>query len=98
MNIRINSSARVNRGRVELRNSERGVEMASTQLPGTAAQRCVITDACRSSRGDDGAIEEALSRLRKVYEQVTAGWQVGEGVQIHLALTVERPANLPAAA
>jgi hypothetical protein len=62
-----------------------------TQIPGAKARHAIVTDACREKRGDIGALEEAISRILATYLEVVAGWPVGKGVRIHLALTVERP-------
>ncbi len=60
-------------------------------VPGTAAVHAVISDACREGRGDAGAIDEAVERIRRGYLQVAEGWPVGAGAKIHVVLLVERP-------
>lgn len=62
-----------------------------SHIPGIKAVHATITDACRTNRGDDGALEEALRRVSEMYRQCVKGWTVGKGAQIHIALTVERP-------
>ena len=60
-------------------------------LKGSCAQHCLITDVCRRGRGNAGAFDEAVARVRKVYEQCLDGWGDKQGVKYHLVLTVERP-------
>jgi hypothetical protein len=62
-----------------------------TEIPGTCARRAVITDACRTGRGDMEAFEEAVSRLRDEYRALCTGWPVGKQAQLHVALILERP-------
>lgn len=61
------------------------------QIPGVPAKHAIITDTCRTGRGEDGAIDEALKRLRDEYLNCARGWPVGKGVKFHIALIVERP-------
>lgn len=61
--------------------------MAETQL--TAA---LITPDCRANRGDDGAWDEAVRRLRAEYDLVVEGWsQAPQQPTINLRLMLERP-------
>lgn len=60
-------------------------------VPGIVAQHVIITGHCRENRGDDGAFDEAVERLRVVYDRVASGWATGSGLKMHLVLTVERP-------
>lgn len=64
-----------------------------SKLPGIKARHAVISDLCRSGKGDEGAIDEALARLRETYLECVAGWarEGRAGVKYHVALTVERP-------
>lgn len=62
-----------------------------TKLPGAVAAHAIISDDCRRNRGNEGAFEEAIVRLRKQYDQIVDGWPIGSDVKIHLALTIERP-------
>jgi len=54
--------------------------------------RAFITPECRENRGQDGAWEEAVRRLRVEYEAIVEGWS-GEGEQPTFAvmLLYERP-------
>lgn len=65
----------------------------STKVPGVKAQHAIISDACRQTWGDFLAFEIAVERLRETYQELTAGWELGKGAQIHLAITLERPAH-----
>lgn len=58
-------------------------------IPGIAAQHAIITDVCRTNRGDEGAIDEALTRLKKEFLSTVEYWPIGTGTQFHLVLTVE---------
>jgi hypothetical protein len=69
--------------------------MKQTMVPGTKAKHCVITDTCRSNRGDNEAINEALRRIREEYLACVDGWPVGKGVEFHVVLTVKRPEEIP---
>lgn len=60
-------------------------------IPGTPAKHCIITEACREGRGDHGAIDEALARIRAEYLECVNGWLVGSGPRFHLVLTLEKP-------
>lgn len=64
--------------------------MSSTQIPGLKAQHAIVRDACRRLRGDAGAIDEALARLRNEARVLLDRWPGGEGHQLHFVLTVER--------
>lgn len=66
--------------------------MSETKTPGTAAAGAVITPECRTNRGDGGALEEAISRVRRKYHEICKGWKDAP-VQptMRLVLTVERP-------
>jgi hypothetical protein len=68
--------------------------MDEMNIPGVAAKHAIITDECRQNRGDAGAVEEALRRLREEYDNVARGWPVGSGGRFHLVLVVERPAPI----
>ncbi len=61
-----------------------------TTVPGIKAVHAIISDACRTGRGEDGAIEEALRRIRQEYDACRPAWPVGKGARFHVVLTVER--------
>lgn len=61
------------------------------EIPGLKARHAIIKDACRTSRGNEGAIDEALARLKEEYLSCVDGWEIGKGAQFHLVLTVEKP-------
>ena len=63
-----------------------------SHIPGTTAKHAIVTDACREARGDEGAVDEALSRLREeslVY--MLPCWPKGKGLKLHFVLSAERP-------
>jgi len=63
----------------------------SLQLEGIPALHAWVTDDCRKMRGDDGAIEEVLRRLRNELQLTMSGWSMGRGIKIHVGMTIERP-------
>lgn len=64
---------------------------SDTTISGLCANHCVVTDVCRTNRGDEGAIEETMRRTRKTLEGVISGWARGSGAKFHVVVTVERP-------
>lgn len=61
------------------------------KLPGMTAIHAIITDDCRTGRGDEGAVDEALKRAREELKLCLGGWEHGRGAKFHVAVTVERP-------
>ena len=51
-----------------------------------------ITPECRTSRGVDGAWDEAVARLRVEYDAILDGWK-NQPIQptLNLVLTMDRP-------
>lgn len=66
------------------------METPSTTLPGVKAKHAVISTTCRQNRGDEGAADEALARLRAELLTCLANWPQEHGATFHLALTVDR--------
>jgi hypothetical protein len=63
----------------------------STQV--TAA---FITPTCRANRGDEGAWDEAVDRLRREYDAIIAAWGDRPAQPIlNLILTMDRPLVAP---
>lgn len=63
----------------------------STTIPGHKAVHAIITPDCISARGVDGAIDEALKRLRQAYQGAYKGWtSQGKVPEFHVVLTVDR--------
>lgn len=61
-------------------------------IPGAAAQHAIITPECIAGRGEEGAVDEALARLRVSALDAIKGWRDSERQpRFHLVLTVERP-------
>lgn len=60
-----------------------------TMIPGINARHTIITDECRSSRGDMGAFDEAVRRLRMEYVIITKMRHEEKDLNLHLVLTVE---------
>jgi hypothetical protein len=58
---------------------------------GIKAVHAIITDTCRSNRGDINAGKEAISRLAHEYDSLTNWHELGKGVKFHLILAVEMP-------
>jgi hypothetical protein len=71
----------------------RGWRLAWRTEPAASHQitAAFITPECRSNRGDDGAWQEAVDRLRAEYDAVLEGWR-GEDQQptLNLVLELER--------
>lgn len=64
--------------------------MGTTPLPGLAAITAVISNACREGRGDEGAVDEALARVRKVMLDTLPRWDAEKGATFFLCFTVDR--------
>jgi hypothetical protein len=62
------------------------------ETPGTQINAAFITPDCRIGRGDQGAWDEAVARLKANYDSVVDGWK-DEAKQptLNLVLTMERP-------
>lgn len=63
--------------------------MPETNVPGIAAKRVVIQDACRAAHGDGGAFNKAAFTLLAEYDAVVRRRGDEKGVNYHLVLTVE---------
>lgn len=53
------------------------------------AKHAIITDTCRNNKGDVGAINEALERIRQEYDNLLQYWPIGKGTKFHIKLIVE---------
>lgn len=62
-----------------------------SHLPGLKALHAIISDDCRRNRGDEGAIDEALRRVREEYLACVRSWHPHKGVKFNVLLTVEAP-------
>ena len=60
-------------------------------IPGACACHAIISDECRSTHGDEGALQESVRRISDHYRRIVDGWCIGKGAKIHIAITVERP-------
>ena len=69
--------------------------MSEARIPGIKTLHLVISDECRSGRGEDGAIDESLRRIRDVYLDILKFWADKPGVKFHVVLTVEAPPRDP---
>lgn len=63
----------------------------TTTVPGIKAQHAVISDDCRLNRGNRGAVDEAIARVRVEYESLLEHWPIGKEAKFHLVLTVDYP-------
>lgn len=61
------------------------------RIPGQKAKHTFITDACRSGRGDMGAFDEAMERLRAEYASLLAKNPKDHDIRYHLVLTIDWP-------
>lgn len=59
-------------------------------IPGLKAVHAIITDECRENRTDEGAINEALRRVREEFLACAPAWPLGKNTKFHIVLTVER--------
>ena len=62
----------------------------TTPVPGLMAQTVVISNACRKLRGDEGAIDVALARVRKVMTATLPRWPAEKGATFFVCFTVDR--------
>lgn len=53
------------------------------------AKHAIITDECRTNRGDEGAIDEALRRLREEFLVLATIWPIGQGTRFNVILDLE---------
>ena len=68
------------------RNAQRHGSM-TTHLPGLKAKHAIITPECRQNRGNDGALVEALKRIRDEYFAIVEARS--DQFTCHVVLTVE---------
>lgn len=61
--------------------------ISGSQMSGTKLAHAIITRECRANRGDEGAIDEALARVRTEYLACVANPKIE---RFHVTLTVER--------
>ncbi len=62
------------------------------QVDGIKTAHAVISDTCRSNKGEDQVIDEALEVLRAAYMKTFPSWARGKGAEFHVVLTVDYPA------
>lgn len=62
-----------------------------TKLPGIKVRHAMISDVCRENKTDEGAIDEALVRLKESYMDTIRHWPIGKEAEFHVVLTVEYP-------
>ena len=55
------------------------------------ATRATVSETCLANRGEDGAIDEALRRLKVAAREVLDGWGRPLKCKMHFDLVVERP-------
>lgn len=63
---------------------------AQTKIPGICGAHVVVRDACRQRPVNDW-IGDILIRVRRELEAMHRGWPADQGVQFHVAVTLERP-------
>jgi hypothetical protein len=66
------------------------LESPKTFLPGVKAKHAIISSVCRANRGDAGAADEAVDRLRVELGRLMEAWDPERGATFHLVLTVDR--------
>lgn len=68
----------------------------ATTIDGSKAQHAIITPNCIVTRGVEGAIDEALKRLRESFMECYRGWaSQGKVPEFNLVLTVDRDKVVP---
>ncbi len=67
------------------------VEKTAMDTPGMCARHAIVTNNCREMRGDDGAFDEVVQRMRGEYDRVCEGRGREEGLEIHFAMIVQLP-------
>ena len=63
-------------------------KFVTTPTPGVSARHAIISDQCRINRGNEGAIDEALARIREEFLQIAPKWELGNNTTFHVVLTV----------
>lgn len=63
--------------------------MNDPNVKGIKAVHAIISPTCRANRGDEGAIDEALRRIKDEYTRLLL--PANAEARFHLVLTVERP-------
>jgi len=58
-------------------------------IPGIKAGHSEITDNCRNTRGNIGAVEEALKVARVTLNELVYAWPTGRGARLHVIVSVE---------
>lgn len=66
------------------------MERPLTEVPGIAARVAVISSDCRRGRGDVGAVDEALARVRESMLDTVGRWPLEGGPTFFLSFTVDR--------
>ena len=61
----------------------------SVLLEGRTIDHSWITDECRKNRGDDGAIEEVMKRVREKLIAIVPRWGADQGTEFHIGVTVK---------
>jgi hypothetical protein len=64
--------------------------VSETKVPGISALTAVISTACREGRGDAGAIDEALARIREKMLATIPLWPREKGATFFVSFTVDR--------
>jgi hypothetical protein len=54
------------------------------------AKHAIITDQCRTNKGDDAVIEEAVQRIIAEFKEIAPHWPIGYGTEFHVKLEIER--------
>jgi hypothetical protein len=68
----------------------------ATTINGLKAKHAIITPNCIVMHGVEGAIDEALKRLRESFMECYTGWaSQGKIPEFHVVLTVDRNKVVP---
>jgi hypothetical protein len=66
-------------------------KLRTAVIPGMRVALWTVSDTCRETHGDRGAVVKAIQRIATEAGHCVDGWPRGRGVKLHLALYVERP-------
>ena len=61
------------------------------ETKGIKVIHAIVTDECRTNRGDTEAIKEAMYRIKNECDQLIKWHAVGKDVKFHIILSVEMP-------
>jgi len=61
-------------------------------IPGIVGLHAIISSVCRRNRTDEGAVDEALARVRNEIVNTLPNWPLEMDAKFHIIFSVERQA------